>query len=99
MSLNPSVIATSQMSPDAADARLNASEQPEKMSSPCAHPPFHEPKMSSICHELPENQTLNPPGSQHATPVDPVDAAAADLLKGAVEDGPGEDWEAVQNKV
>ncbi|KAJ0122199.1 hypothetical protein J7T55_002711 [Diaporthe amygdali] len=86
------------MNPEAADMGLDASEQPDQTSSPCAYPPFYGPEISSTGHLVPGDLAITSNETQHTTPVDMVDAAAVDLLKGAVEDGPGEDLSAAKHK-
>lgn len=87
------------MNSEAADMGLDASEQLEQASSLSAHPPFREPETSSSGLQVSRDMGINPIEAQHTAPVDTIDAAAVDLLKDAVEDGPGEDWSAAESKV
>ncbi|KAL2286014.1 hypothetical protein FJTKL_07262 [Diaporthe vaccinii] len=96
------------MNPVVADTGSKVSEQPEQTPSPYAHPSFSGPETSSTGLQVPEDMAITPNKSQWQTekdlpkgdplPVDTVDAVVVDLLKSAVEDGPGEDWPMVQNK-
>lgn len=88
------------MNPEITDTGSKVSEQPEQTPSSYAHPPFQQADASSTTgHRVPEDIAISPNETQRTTPVDTVDSAAADLLKSAVEDGPGEDRPLVETKV
>lgn len=87
------------MSPEVANTGSKAPEQPEQTSSPAAHPSFHGPKTSSTLHQVPEDMAIALHKTQRMTLVDTVDAATADLLESAVEDGPGEDSDLAEKRV
>ncbi|KAI3391983.1 hypothetical protein diail_6390, partial [Diaporthe ilicicola] len=85
------------MNSEVADTQLKVSEQSSPTSSPIEHPPIRRPETSSTGHQVPED-TTTPDETQRLSPVNTVDAAAADLLSSAVEDGPGEDWSLAEQK-
>lgn len=87
------------MDPEVVDTGLKLSEQSEQASSPHAHPPFRGPESSSTGHQVPGDMVITPNEIQRVTPVDTVDSTAADLLKSAVEDGPGESCSMAERKV
>ncbi|KAL1883328.1 hypothetical protein Daus18300_000386 [Diaporthe australafricana] len=86
------------MSPEVANTGSKALEQDEQTLFPFAHPPSHGPKISSTDQQLSENVTMAPHQTEPTNPVDTVDADASDVLKSAVEDGPGEDWTTAERK-
>lgn len=87
------------MSPEISEIGAQVLEQSERTSSANAHSPFRGPEASSTDHQVLGDMAIAPDENQHTNPVDTVDAAAAEMLKSAIEDGPGESWPMVEKKV
>lgn len=87
------------MAPEVVDAGPKTPEQPEQTSSPCACPPSRGSDTSFIGNQVPGDMSTAPGETQRTALVDAVDDAAADFLKSAVEDGPGEHWDMIEEKV
>lgn len=87
------------MSPEVPETGLPELEQSEQTSSSRAHPPSHRSKTSSTGQQVPEDTATSPNEIQNTTPVDTANAAPADLLTGAIEDGPNDDYFMVKARV
>lgn len=87
------------MAPEVVDKAPKVSEQPEQTSSPSAYSSFRGADTSFTGNQGPGDMAMATDGTQCTTMVDEVDAAAADCLKNAVEDGEGEHWDQVDEKV
>lgn len=86
------------MSPEVPSIGLPASERPEQ-TIPHKHPLSHRFENSSSDFKAPEDMATAPGETQNTITVDTADTATADLLKGVVEDGPGEDFFVAKAKV